>query len=524
MDRDTLRLACSRPMSTASRGCLHILQLVLRLAVLCSLAGFACAAKAAPSCERLTALALPRTSITSAQLIQPGQFVPPQGFGPSALAAFQGLPGFCRVEATLKPTNDSEIKIEVWLPTTEWNGKLQSVGNGAWGGAINYPALAQAVVSGYASASTDTGHTGNNISFAPQHPEKVIDFGYRAIHEMTVAAKSIVAAFYSQSIARSYFNGCSTGGRQALAEAQRFPADYDGILAGSSDSLAMRVQGTQVWAGQQAHRDSDSYIPPAKYAAIHDAMLQACDGLDGVTDGVLEDPRKCHFDPKAIECNGPDDPSCLTAPQVEMARKMYSGPVGVAPGWEPGSELRWNVVAGPQPMSLAVETYQYLVFQNPNWDFRALDVQNDIAKANQTAGSILNADDPNLKPFFAHGGKLLMYHGWADEGIPPITSIDYYNSVVETMAVPSKAADSIRLFMLPGMGHCRGGEGPDTFDGIGALDRWVANGVAPGRIVASRIRNGAVDRTRPLCPYPQVAKYGGAGSTDDAANFVCAAP
>ncbi len=461
----------------------------------------------AESCEKLGALKIKNTSITSTQLVGAGEF-----------GTFKKLPAFCRVAATLKPTSDSDIKIEVWIPATGWNGNLQSVGNGAWAGTISYPALATAVAAGYAAASTDTGHTGNNPAFITGHPEKLVDFAYRSIHEMTVSAKAIVGPKLS------FWNGCSTGGRQALTEAQRFPADYDGIIAGAPANYVTHLQGAQTWAAQVALKDEAGYIPPGKYPLLHNAALQACDALDGVKDGVIEDPTRCDFDLKDLACKGADGPSCLTAPQVEVAKKLYAGPAKIFPGLEAGSELGWAMLTGPQPMSFATEMYQYVVFQNPNWDFRTMDIDRDVAVADKVASGTMNSIDPNLKPFFGHHGKLLMYHGWADPGIAPRNSVNYYTSVVDKMGGRAKADDSIRLFMVPGMGHCRGGDGPDTFDAIGSLAQWVEKGKAPEQIIASRIRNGAADRTRPLCPYPQVAQYKGTGSTDDAANFSCKTP
>jgi len=429
--------------------------------------------------------------------------------------------GVCRVAATLRPAPDSEIKIEVWMPESGWNGKLQSVGNGAWAGTISYPAMTSAVKAGYAAASTDTGHTGNNPAFIPGHPEKVIDFGYRAVHEMTVAAKSIIKTYYGNGPKLSYWNGCSTGGRQALTEAQRYPNDYDGILAGAPAINASHLQGAQVWSAQAVHKDEASYIPPAKYSAIHNAVLRQCDALDGVKDGVLENPTQCKFDPKVLLCKEGDAPSCLTAPQVEAARRLYEGPRNVFPGLEPGSELGWSMLSGPKPMSLAAELYQYLVFKNPNWDYKTFDAAHDVRLAEKQVGETLDATNANLKPFVDHGGKLLMYHGWSDPGIPPLATVQYYKNVVDTLGGTARTTNSIRLFMIPGMNHCRGGDGTDIFDGIAALDAWVEEGKTPDRIEASHLTGGKVDRTRPLCPYPQVAVYKGAGSTDDAANFVC---
>jgi feruloyl esterase len=477
---------------------------------------------AATSCESVASIALRNATITAATPVEAGAFPAPPGRGPNAGAIYKTLPAFCRIAATLKPSSDSAIKIEVWMPAMGWNGKLQSVGNGAWAGTISYPALATALAAGYAAASTDTGHEGNNPNFIPDHPEKVVDFAYRAVHEMTAKSKAIVAAYYGDGPQYSYWNGCSTGGRQAMAEAQRFPTDYDGIIAGAPANYPTKLQGSQVWTSAMTHKNEAGYIPPAKYAAIHKAALDQCDALDGVKDGVIEDPTRCKFDPKAIECKGEDGPSCLTAPQVELARKIYAGP-GFFPGLEPGSEMGWATLSGPKPMDLAVETYKYLVFQDPKWDYLSFNPEADVPRAEKSMSTLMNSVDPNLKPLFAHGSKLLQYHGWADPGIPPGSSVNYYKSVLEAMGGKAKVNDSYRLFMVPGMGHCGGGDGTSTFDMVSALDQWVEQGKAPDQIVASKVVSGAVIRTRPLCPYPQVATYKGSGSTDDAANFSCKA-
>ena len=487
---------------------------------------------AASTCENLAKLALPHSTVTLAQEVPAGQLALPAGAVPrfpgAPPATFRDLPAICRVAATLKPTSDSNIKIEVWMPATKWNGRLESVGNGAWAGSIGYRDLATAVTTGYVAASTDTGHSETTAAFVVGHPEKLIDFAYRAVHEMTLAAKAITAAYYGKNPMRAYFNGCSTGGRQALAEAQRYPDDYDGIIAGAAANYPSHLQGAQVWTTEITNQ-SDGYIPPAKYQLIHKAVLETCDALDGVKDRVLEDPRRCHFDPQSIECKGPgqggDSPTCLTPAQVQVARKIYAGPgASIFPGLERGSELGWATLSGPKPMALAAETYQYLVFKDPNWDYLKFDPARDIATADKVIGPIMNSTDPNLKPFFKHGGKLLMYHGWADPGIAPENSVNYFTSVEDTVGGRLKAANSIRLFMVPGMGHCRGGDGTDDFDKIGTLASWVETNEAPDHILAEHKTKGVVDRTRPLCPYPQTAHYKGSGSTDDAANFVCTAP
>jgi feruloyl esterase len=483
----------------------------------------------AASCGNLASVRLLNTTINAAQTVPPGAFTPPgDTANATALAAYKNLPAFCRVTATLRPSGDSEIKIEVWLPASGWNSKLQSVGNGGWAGVISYSSLADAVARGYASVSTDTGHTGNSGSFAFGHAEKMIDFAYRSEHEMTVAAKAIIAAFYGHGPDISYWNGCSTGGRQGLAEAQRYPSDFNAIIAGAPANNRTHLYAWSVSVAQTMHKDEASYIPPSKYAAIHKAVVDACDALDGLKDGLLGNPRLCHFDPKVLLCKGVDGPSCLTAPEVNSARAIYAAAKNprtgqeIYPGLEPGSELGWAINGGPQPLSYAIDGFKYITFKNLDWDYHALNLDSDVALADEVDNGATSAMDPNLKEFFGHGGKLLMYHGWSDPNISPLNTINYYQSVLKTMG--GVAEDSIRLFMFPGMGHCRGGEGPDAFDAIDTLAQWFEKGQAPSQLLASHRVNGVVDRTRPICAYPKVAAYKGAGSIDDAANFICKAP
>ncbi len=462
----------------------------------------------AASCESLASLSLPGTTITKVETVS-------------------GNPAYCRVAATLKPSSDSDIKIEVWMPVSGWNGKYQAVGNGGWSGSIATRAMEQALKEGYATSSTDTGHEGASASFALGHPEKLIDYAYRSEHEMTVKAKAIIAAFYGREPKYSYWNGCSAGGKQALKEAQRFPEDFDGIIAGAPGNNWTGRSIYSMWVAQALHSEEASYIPPEKYPLIHTAVLEACDALDGVRDGLLEDPTRCHFDPKVLECKNGDSAACLTAPQVEAARKIYSGAINpqtkqqIFPGLEPGSELRWEVLGGPRAFAIGNDFFKYIVFKDPSWDFKTLNFASDAALAEKIDNGLIDARDPNLKPFFGHGGKLIQYHGWSDWQISPLNSVHYYESVVENVGGASKVQDSYRLFMVPGMGHCGGGEGPNRFDMVGALEQWTEQGQAPARIIASSADG---KRTRPLCPYPQVAKYKGSGSTDNAANFTCARP
>jgi Tannase and feruloyl esterase len=480
----------------------------------------------AATCDSLAALALKDTTITAAQVVPAGQFPAPAGRQNAGNGAnpYKDLPEFCRVAATLKPTSDSDIKVEVWLPVTGWNGKFQAVGNGGWAGVISYPAMADAVRAGYASASTDTGHVGGRGTFALDHPEKLIDFAWRSEHEMTVKAKAVIQAFYGRAPRLSYWNGCSTGGRQGLKEAQNFPDDYDAIIAGAPANRT----AISLWIADAVLKDPASYIPPAKYPMIHQAAVAACDLHDGVKDGLIGDPTKCAFDPATLVCKGADGPACLTAAQAKAVKQIYSPAVNPRTKKElfaslvPGTELGWGVQAlGPEPSANIYDQYRYVVFKDPNWDWKTFNFDTDVARGDLPENVIMNATNPDMKPFFAHGGKLLLYHGWSDSQVPTVNTIKYFNSVVENLGGPAKASSSVRLFLAPGMGHCGGGEGPNVFDKVGALEEWVERGNAPEKLIASHSTDGKVDRTRPLCPYPQVARYNGTGSIDDAASFVC---
>ncbi len=496
-------------------------------------------AAAQASCEALAGLALPDAKALSAQAVAPGAFTPPQAGagrggrgGPGGAAAvnpYAKLPEFCRVAAQLAPSSDSDIRIEVWLPVTGWNGKFQAVGNGGFAGTIGYPAMAQALAAGYATASTDTGHVGNNADFALGHPEKMVDFSHRAIHEMAVKAKAVIQATYGTAPRLSYFNGCSQGGRQGITAAQRYPADFDGIIAGAPAWGGMRLYAGRMTLNHMVNTSPDAVIAPEKYPVIHKAVMNACDARDGVTDGVIENPTACRFDPQVLACKGEDTSGCLTPGQIASARAMLSPITHPVTGqtvydghlW-PGAELEWDVLGGPQPNGNVVTAIRNLVMKDTKWDPKMFNPATDIDKAMQSEGhEWLLSGDANLKPFFDRGGKLVMYHGWADPQVPPHTAMTYYNNVLKTVGQP--AANSMTLFMVPGMLHCNGGTGTDTFDKVGTLEAWVERGQKPTRIVAAHLTDGKVDKTRPLCPFGQVAKWNGTGDTNDAANFSCVA-
>jgi feruloyl esterase len=499
-----------------------------KVLALTALLPFAAVAAGPDSCARLAAMKLANGPVTSAQSVPAGAYQPAAtGGGRGQGDLWKALPAFCRVALTMMPSSDSDIKVEVWLPSSNWNGKLQAVGNGGWTGSIDYNALGRALAKGYAAASTDTGHQGSRADFAIGHPEKMIDFAFRAVHEMTVESKLVVAAFYGGQPKYSYFNGCSSGGKQALKEAQLFPADFDGIIAGSSANNWVHQKAAIVNVSKTVHQDAAHDIPESKYPLLHKAALDACDAIDGVRDGVIEEPERCKIDLSKLECKGPDSPSCFTSAQLDSVRKIYaptrkSTGEFVFPGLEPGSELGWGVQACKDPRQVAYDLFAYVVYKDPNWDYMTIDLDKDVALGDASEGGMMAATNPNLKPYFSHNGKLLMYHGWADTNIDPLNSVNYFSSVLDFMGRQSKQQDSIRLFMVPGMGHCGGGEGPNDFDMVSALEKWVENGTTPTRIVAAKKVNGATVRTRPLCPYPQAAVYKETGTTDDEANFSCA--
>src|SRR6185436_18067453 len=479
------------------------------------------AAASAATCEQLAMLSVRGGTVTMAQAIAPGAFTAPAGRAgaPGAANPYAKLAAFCRVALTLKPAPRSDIKAEVWLPSSGWNGKLQVVGNGGFAGTISYPAMANALAAGYATASTDTGHTGPSTNtFA--NADVLIDFAHRAIHETAVAAKAAIDGFYGNMPKLSYFNGCSTGGRQALTAAQRYPEDFNGIIAGAPASYTSKQTFGQIWF-YQALADPASALPREKLSLVHDAVMNACDDLDGAKDGVLENPLACKFDPKVLVCKeGADPAGCLTPAQADGVRRIYAGPSNprtgahIFPGLERGSELGWSAV----PVSYAVDYFKYIVFKDANWDPKSLNYDTDVERASKGDNLVFEANDPDMSKFTGRGGKLIMYQGWGEPGIPPGNLVRYYDDVLKKT---KNAKDSVRVFMVPGMGHCGGGNGTSTFDMVSALDAWTDRAQAPARINASRVRDGKADRTRPLCAWPQTARYKGSGSIDDEANFVC---
>jgi feruloyl esterase len=502
----------------------------MRLIVLMGIA----TAAAAATCESVATLKLPATTIAIAQLVPGPSFSPPTG------APINDLPPFCRVAGSIAPSPDSDIKFEVWMPASGWNGKFHGIGNGGFAGSLSLGQMAGPLKHGYAAATTDTGHSGGNAAWALGHPEKVIDYGHRAIHEMTVKAKAIIAAFYGSAPKKSYFASCSNGGRQALMEAQRYPGDYDGIIAGAPANDFTGIAAGFLYNQQALLKDPAAYIPAAKLKAIEAAALAACDAADGLADGLIDQPDRCRFDPAVLTCKDADADHCLTAPQLAALKKIYDGPTDskgrrLFPGFVPGAETGnggwapWITGLAPEKslqFFFGTEMFRNMVAGDPAWDYKTFDVDRDAKLLHDKLAPVLNATDSNLEPFRARGGKLILFHGWCDAALTPTNTITYYQNVVAKSGV-KKAGEFVRLYMLPGVQHCAGGPGPNRFIGTWtgadtdmmlALERWVETGTAPAALIAA-----GANRTRPICPYPQVAKYKGAGSVDDAANFTCAA-
>jgi feruloyl esterase len=501
------------------------------------------------SCEELAKTVLPNTKIESATHIAAGTFSPAPQLPPGE------VPGFCRVSASLTPSADSDIRIELWLPDA-WNGKYLANGIGGWGGAIPYPGLLDALHRGYATSGTDTGHRGNMgaADFALGHPEKVKDFAWRAVHEMTVQSKALIAAYYGSASRRSYFSGCSNGGRQALMEAQRFPAEFDGIIAGAPAANWIGLNGGSLYTSLlNLPKGKPPIITPVQGALIHKAVIAQCDALDGLRDGEVADPRVCAFKAQSLVCHsGQPAGECLTQEQADVADKMYqavrepkSGRL-VLPGDLPTSELGWGAV--PVPMPPAVGEFRFVVYGDPAWDPYSFDLSRDVEAARRS--DIMGALNPDLSAFAAHG-KLIQFHGLSDPIIPTEASIDYFESVASREGGLPKTAAFYRLFLVPGMGHCMGAYSVDWID---ALDQWVEHGKAPDKVIGHRLppqaappmdgpppANGGPppggpppggpppappaaapsSAARPICAYPEMARYNGSGAADAAESFSC---
>jgi feruloyl esterase len=512
---------------------------------------FHAAPAAADACSNLTQLSLPNTTITLAQTVAAGA---------NASGTTKAPFGLCRVAATVKPGPNSNVHFEVWIPTDgNWNGKYQQVGNGGFAGSISAGNIANAVSRGYAAAATDDGTSGppSGASTFIANMDVLFDYGYRAVKATADNSKAIINALMGQPPSRSYFVGCSDGGREALQEAQRFPADFDGIIAGSpvndqvgefGSSYLFNAQVTL--NGPQTNGVPDAYIPPSKLPLLTNAVLTQCVGKDGgvAGDQFLTDPRVCKFDPSVVQCAAGQDPTtCLTPAQVQAAKQLYAGPHDgstlLFPGMEPGGESPsggWQQWITGNAFGSASSQYTLgfgfgcdLMQGVTTCDYLSINVAAQDNAARQMLQPILSSVNPDLSGFKAHGGKLIQYAGWSDAAIPPQNGLNYHRKVVQTMGDTSSF---YRVFMVPGMGHCNNGPGATVFgngtanspiidadhDLVKALERWVEQGIAPDRIIATHLPTSTtVQFQRPLCPFPQRGEYVGQGDPNDAANFAC---
>ena len=499
---------------------------------------------AVTNCTDLKTLTLADTTITSAVTIEAG------GLSEMPAAQRETLPAFCRVSAILHPTSDSVIRFEVWLPQVGWNSRIVDVGNGGFGGSIGYAQMAGNIARGYATAGSDAGHQANaeDASWAYRHPEQIVDFGWRAVHLTAKPSKDVLNAFYGQAQKTAYFDACSDGGREALMEAQRFPDDYDGILAGAPANNWAHLVSSGIPVMQATMRDPAAYISSLKLPAIMQASLAACDAQDGLKDGIVSDPAHCSFDPAVLQCKGAESVSCLTAPQVLALRAIYAGGkdskgATIFPGLLPGDENPvwhdWILGNAPGGSNYVTGYFRYMVMNDPVWQPLTADPDTSLQLAMARTAKDVDATSPDLKRFAAHGGKLIMYHGWNDPAISPLNSIAYYNDVSKAMGMAA-ATGTMRLYVVPGMEHCTNGPGPNAFGqlslpfaggaGSGAMDAlqmWVEEGKAPGMLLAAKLggtRAAPIRIVRPLCPYPQQQKYNGTGDPTVPASFRCALP
>lgn len=495
------------------------------------------------ACADLANVSLPGGRIESAEPLNAGAPVPTEpGQVPIPAAA-----AFCRVKLVLTPNPSSSIRAEVWLPErAAWNGKMLGAGNGGFGSNMTVPALTMrgGVAGGYASVGSDLGHhAANDVdgAWALNQPEKIIDYGYRANHLAAVAAKQIIRAYYEAPLGHAYFHGCSDGGREALMEAQRFPDDYDAIIAGAPAIPWSRLATAFAADHLAVFGDPAGELTPASLKTLQAGSLAACDEADGLKDGLIEDPRTCAFDPRALICQAGATTDCLTAPQAEAARKLYQGVKDADgkpffPGYAPGAEAvsgaweLWLTTAKAQHGKFATEFFRYFVHNDPAWSLDRFDLHEDYAAAKSGVGNVLDADNPDLDAFFGRGGKLILYHGWQDAAIPPENTIAYYEAV---KARRPESAASMRLFMVPGLSHCLAGPGPNVFDALGTLDGWRRGGPAPEQMIATKFDNdifgylglpAKAQRTRPICAYPKSARWNGSGPAESADSYSCVEP
>jgi feruloyl esterase len=487
------------------------------------------------SCTALQALKLQDTELT-ATFIEPSPQWSVENDTLTRGAVSVSEP-FCRVQGRIQ----KEIEFEAWLPPrARWNGKHLGVGNGGYAGFINYSSLAQGLKRGYATASTDTGHKGGpmDASWALGFPQRIEDYGGRAQHLTADATKQILKAYYERPVRHSYFMGCSNGGQQGLTAAQRYPGDYDGIVSGAPGTSFPDMSTYVMLSGRANGAASPGRLTQQEMEFAVARMVAACDKNDGVEDGLIEHPPSCKFDFSSLTCTGAEQGQCLSKPQVENLRNLFS-PLRDATGKEiyppPAVGALLPVSELERRGKLGADMYRYAVFQDKNWDPASFVLERDLPMARERLKALVS-NNADLTPFAHRNARLILYHGWDDSGPSPYNSINYYEAVKQKVG-EQKTDAFFRLFMVPGMFHCRGGPGPNSFGNAGdppvldarhdvlmALEQWVERGAAPERIVASSVKAGKVERSRPLCPYPKVARYQGAGTIDEAENFSCVAP
>lgn len=535
-------------------------------------AGLACGAAdvagAAMRCADLLRLELPHARVTSANTVAAGTFREPGGGSPQH--DYSDLPAFCRVHGYSHPVPGSRIGFEVWLPLGHWSGRLHMVGNGAYGSQIYWAQMADRIRQNDAGVATDTGHRGDDLTFAVGHPERIIDWGQRAVHESVLAAKLLTRAYFGGPARYAYFSGCSTGGEEALSEAQRYPEDFNGIIAGDPGNYRTSLNMAFLWQFEKNHRPGEALpiLSTADLRLVHAAVIAACDAADGVKDGVINDPRACKFNVKSLLCRRGSTSRCLSAEQVAAVRAMYAGPsdsvtgAQIYPGYTLGSE--GVQTEGVQPLPgwadywanprrpdepQRLDFFRDWVFDNPRWNPWRFDWHTDPGIVRAAIGSKVDAADPDLLPFAAHGGKLIMFMGWADPVGSALAAIEYYRQVQAFTANHLNPEDAgaatrryFRLYMIPGMAHCAGGPGATNFstatrdstppvrdaahDMTIALEDWVEKDEPPGTLIGTHYTDAVRKKVafqRPLCVYPQVARYVG-GDASRAASFRCAAP
>jgi len=492
----------------------------------------------------LAGVALPSAAFSAASAVAAGTYQP-AGSGP-----LTNLPAFCRMTAQATPTSSSLINFEVWVPDgAAWNGKLVVTGNGGYSPALSYGDMAYAMRQGYAVVGGDTGHQSadpNAMFWGVNQPEKITDWGTRSVHAITAPARALIEGLSAKTPTRAYYYGCSTGGHQAYAQIQRYPTDFDGVIAGAPGNNRTRLNVEfmhRFLSNRAANTNTPVILTPAKATLITQRAVAACDALDGVTDGVMEDPRACtgtQFNIDALQCSGADAPDCLTAEQIAVAKKIYAGPKNARtgaqlyPGLVVGTESGWSAYWGSTE-PVRADYWRLWVFDNPQWNWWSFDYDRDLAFADAKVSPLVDQNNADIAAFKARGAKAIVYQGWQDPVVNAADTIAYYDRVKTAQGSQAATDDFFRLFVVPGMGHCGGGSGATVFGNSGtlppspsadrdllmALDRWVESGTAPDRIVATRVVGGAAVRTRPLCPYPKKAVYSGSGSTDDAASFRC---